>query len=254
MSMLKATLALLLCVFSCFLFSQNKLYTGFEIGPKYDLYQFYSDTNDLQTKPFLNGIFGFNLGYALKNGLIIETGIYKNNFRLAYYFKTPKGFELLKHNSSLIFSSVQIPLRIKTNIKIFKDKIFLSSYIGSSVLTNSKVGYMTSSTTKAVILLNGIPQDSVIVTAVSQKLVKHPFLIECGVGFDFLLYKQIQLTIMASYYSGLSTLTKSDLVYQINDMPASTGSVLSKGDSFNIFLGIKYPISNLWGKKNQSSE
>ncbi|NOZ45801.1 MAG: hypothetical protein GXO79_03365 [Chlorobi bacterium] len=230
-------------------FAQNKTYIGFDFGYKGDIYQFADYGNSLTAYPIPGSVYGFNLGQELKNSIIVESGIYKVNYWSSVMFK-----ELSFGSSGSSIDSWQIPFRLKTNINLYKNKISISPYIGyvlafnqnytSSRPNNASLGYGSATITNST--------DSISYYYDEFSNYKKVFsLIETGIALNYKTKHGFQWSIITNYNTGLSKVIQQNVKYTINNQPEQKGNYVSNGDNFQVLIGLKYQISNIWQNKNE---
>jgi hypothetical protein len=224
-------------------FCQKEKYIGFDFGPKIDFFQHYDESTYLRNAKPVNGLWGFNFGCEIKKPFFFETGIYKNNFSIAYYFKGDNGFEPDRYSSSGNFKSWQIPVSIKTRFNLYKEKIKFNYIIGFVWLANNYIGTESYGIESASEYMDSTKVDSVKYTFTNTKISGNNILLQTGVGFEFLLFRKIYITLSGIYYSGFNTITKLDMTYTLNNHQPYKAGVISKGDSFNLLFGLKLPIN-----------
>lgn len=242
---MKLNIAALLILLPFVSIGQNKIYLGFEIGPKFEIYQYVDNGNGLYTEPFVfSPIYGVTIGRELNQTLIFETGFYVNNYGKNYRIKGVWGF-----GASNAFLAYQIPLRLKARLNLFRDRLSIVPTIGYTLAINEDYGSSGSgysSTGSSGLQYN----DSTRIEDISTYNFEKTYgVIEMGVGLDYKLKNSWTLYLATNYLAGFSRIVEIDVKYWINDEPEQTGTVFSNGNYYNIVFGIKYPISNLWTKK-----
>ena len=226
-------------------FGQVGIYLGLEGGDKFDLLKVNDEKGYIKTDMDhgSNLQYGFNVMFDIQNKFLLETGIYKNTFSESFYFEFPKAkiMEPSLYNSA--FVSWNIPLRMKKRFNILKEKLFVTPFIGCSVSTNLYKGLLNNleDTLTSGTFTNAT--DSVFYSMKSYKLNKFHLLIESGFSIDFLLFQKIYLQLITGYNIGLKNYYRIDVLYEMNDIPATSGTVYSKGNSIYFLMGLKFPIS-----------
>ena len=226
-------------------FGQNSTYLGIEIGPKFEVYQSTDNGNELYTKPFFfSPIYGLTIGQEINNTFTLETGFFVNNYGESYRIEGEGGY-----GASNALVAYQIPLRLKAQLNLLKDRLSLVTTIGYTFAINSDYG---SSGSGSSFSSSTSPQynDSTRTEYVSTyNLKKTCGLIETGLALNYKFKNSMILSLAANYLTGFSRVVETDVKYWINDEPSQTGTVFSNGDYFSVIIGLKYPISELWTKK-----
>lgn len=75
-------------------------------------------------------------------------------------------------------------------------------------------------------------------------------MLETGVGLELIVFKEVLLYASYSYYTGLNDIYKVN--YSIYNGLVSTDDAVavSRGSYWNIAIGVKFAISNLWMKRD----
>ena len=234
------------CFVTNFAWGQERTYIGVDFGYKGDVRSLTDNGSSLMkmTQSGLN--YGFNIGHELSNNLILESGIYSVNYWHGVNFK-----ESASWSSGSSFSSIQVPIRLKRKINIYKNKLLITPYFGVNLAYN----------------LSGLPKGSI--TGHSSGSFSSPdtyfeynadnygnlsnffFITEGGFSIDYKNRNDFQWSIITSYNQGLSKVSKQVVRYTVNDESEQSGVYTSKGSNFQVLLSLKYPISNFWLQKEK---
>ena len=246
--MIKSGIKFLLLLLPFFSFGQNSTYLGIEIGPKFEVYRSTDNGNGLYTKPFFfSPIYGLTVGQDINNTFTLETGFFVNNYGES--FRIEGEGDVFGYDASNALVAYLIPLRLKAQLNLLKDRLSLVTTIGYTFAINSDYG---SSGSGSSFSSSTSPQynDSTRTEYVSNYSLKKTYgLIETGLALDYKFKNSMILSLSANYLTGLSRVVETDVKYWINDEPEQTGTVFSNGDYFSLIIGLKYPISELWTKK-----
>ncbi len=244
---MKSVLLSILIVLPIFLYSQNDTYIGLEFGPKFDIYQNVDNGEYLHTPPFFSTpIVGLVLGQEINDYLSLETGVFINDYFESFRIRGDFGY-----SSSNAIVAIQIPVRIRGKLPIVKDKFDVSAHLGYSLALNTSYGSTGGSGSFSTIP-NSVSLDSIRTQAVSNYSLRKTYhLVDMGLSLDYTFKSKITLSLMGNYLRGFNRVVEMDVKYWINDQPEQTALVYSNGDYYSIMLGIKYPISNLWKKKQK---
>ena len=240
---------ILLLVIPSFIFAQNKTYLGFDIGRKYDIYQSIDNGDALYTEPFTCcPVLGINLGQEINKTFTFETGIYLNSYGGGF------GINGIGYTGGNNFLAYQIPLRLKANLNIIEDKLRLVTTVGYTFAYNLNPGstgsgsIISTSTSQS----SGVMIDSSIVEYnynVSQR--EYYGLLETGISIEYIFKNDIIIYLAANYLTGFKRMVEYDVKYTLNNQGEQNGKAFSNGDYYSIFLGLRYPISNIWNKKDK---
>lgn len=215
-------------------YGQN-LYMSLEVGPKFEVYQSTDKGGVIYTKPFLYmPIYGLVLGHEINNVFSIESGLYINDYGESYRVLGDWGYGI-----SNGFVAYQIPLRLKSQINLHKERLKLSTHIGyhfaihdAYYSTSRGGGHFT------------YPQEGFTRT---EDITVYDFrktysLIETGIGLDYLLKNSIILYLKANTLRGFSRVVETNVKYWVDEGDEKNATVFSNGDYFSFVFGIKYPI------------
>lgn len=241
--MIKSTTIILLSIlFSPFVtLAQKSTFIGVEIGPKYDIYDYTDNTDRLYTKPFFySPAYGLTIGQELNKTITLETGIYFNDYGESYIIEGDIGYGA----TNAIFVT-QIPLRLKANLQLLKDKLNLVGTVGYTFSFNSSGGTGTGSFT-SISPFNG---DTLNSSYTSNYDLKSAYgLFETGLALELQFRNSSRLYLAANYLVGSSRVVESEVTYSYNSEPEQRGTVFSYGNYYSIVVGYKYPTSKFWAK------
>lgn len=239
MKILIKTLLILLPIVAI---GQNKTYLGFEIGPKFEIYQYEDNGDALYTRPFFfSPVYGLTLGQELNKTLSLETGFYINDYGESYRIEGDWGY-----SSSNAFLAYQIPLRLKARLDLVRERLSLAGTVGYTLGFNNDFGSAGAGAAFSA-SSNGEYNDSTRTQHISNYSFNRVFgLIETGVALDYTMKNSLSLYLSANYLAGLNRMVELDVSYWINDEPEQTATVYSNGNYYSIVFGVRYPISNLW--------
>ncbi len=235
------TSVILIFIFKSNVCAQNKTYFGFEAAITNDVYEISDNGSDLKSVRIVEGFWGFNFRQDINNYLFLEIGLIRNYYDEGFGFKTTGSI-----GSTDAMKAWIIPLRLGTKINLCNRKIFLVPVIGYSFCISpdhpsrkSGSGYIKAN------------NDSVSFNFSSYAgLTRHFTLLQTGIGFEFKLFNTAILSINTNYYTGFQKIIQLDINYKSNNLPQMTGHGFSKGEFWNLGVGLKYPISSFWKKKS----
>ena len=238
---LKTTITSTFLLVSLALNAQNRTYLGVEVGPKFEIYEYADNGDALYTKPFLfSPIYGVTLGQEINRNFMLETGFFINDYGESYRIRGDIGW----FSSSGIIA-YQIPLRLKARLNLIKDRLSLISTIGYAFAINNDYGYDSYGKSLTTNNLPGFNQRTETVDT-SRYLKKTYNMLETGLALEYEFRNSLKLSLSANYLRGFSRVTEIDVRYRIDNGPEQMGTVFSNGDYYSIFLGLRYPISNIW--------
>jgi hypothetical protein len=223
---------------------QNKTYLGVEVGPKFEIYDYTDNGDGLYTKPFFfSPIWGVTLGQELNQTFMLETGFYVNDYGESFRIEGDWGASYSASNAILAF---QVPARLKARINLLKDKLSIVPSVGFTLAINNDYessGAGSSFTTSSNPQFNDSTRTEYISNYNLQRIYG---LVEGGIGLEYKFKNSMIMYLSGSYLAGFKPVVDLDVTYRINDEPAQTANVFSDGSYYNVVVGLKYPISNLW--------
>ena len=235
------TPAIIIFLFNCNLCGQNKTYFGLEVAMTHEVFEISDNGSDLKSVPIIDGFWGFNFRRDINNYLFLETGLIRNYYDVGFGFKTVGSFGTTNAMKTWI-----IPLRLGTKINLYKRKIFLVPVIGYSI--NISPNHPSRSSGSGYIKSKS---DSVSFNFASYSgLTLHFSLLQTGIGFEFKLFNTAIFSINTNYYTGFQKVIQLDINYRVNNLPQMSGHGFSKGEFWNLGVGLKYPVSNFWKKRS----
>lgn len=219
--------------------AQHKNWVGVDIGPIFLLFQKIEEGIGIKTPPIPAGMLGINLRHQVNERILIESGLYKSNYEHGY------GFTVFDSRGTLTGSieTLQIPIRVKYQKKLFESKITVMTHAGLNYLYD-KSGLIsgTYSETHRQIPGNYIVKSSHNFTINPQ----HSFLLsEFGLGVDFRILNYALLSINGNYQIGFQKIIRIYVDYSINGGAQQSGEVFFRGNNFQILAGLKIPIDKL---------
>jgi hypothetical protein len=199
----------------------QKVLVGFQLGP-----------NSGYPKGNIEGVWGINLAFVNKNGIILEIGRYKS--AIGYGGTTLNGNTIFLGNT---INSAQIPVRLQKRINILKNKIFINPSAGLSYLyhVDSHVSYGHAYT--------AYPGDTTFYSFSNQSLHKNGFLAEAGAKVEFIILKYLSLNFACYYSRGFYSLAQTTYTYNEPSVNKSgEEKITSKGNNLQFFAGLSYTI------------
>jgi hypothetical protein len=233
--MKKAGLILLFTLVTIFSFAQQKTYIGLDFSGSNDLYKITDSGTELTNPPLKNNQFAITVRQDINKYLSIETGLMRKHLVRGLIF-TPlvgSGGEWYGGRSNII------PLKLITRINIRKEKIYLVPTIGINYYMcghqggSSYGGYQKEE--------GGDSVHSQFTT--TSGLHANYFLLQLGLSSEFLIWKKFIFSIFVNRYIGFERILTTNINYTVNKNPQIyTASEYTKGDFWNLGIGIKYPL------------
>ncbi|MCB0504259.1 MAG: hypothetical protein KDC58_02040 [Cyclobacteriaceae bacterium] len=219
--------------------SNGNFYLGFETSLANDQYKIEDNEDNLEPASLYNVTWGFNLRKDLKGPIFLETGfVYK------YYWQGIAFKNIPSFGSSSSDNSWLIPLRFGMYSSIYRNKVYFVPVIGYTFGINPPFGYGSGS---GKYISPSIEVEYSYTE--NPNISRYYSLLQTGLGLEVLLYKKLLFSLAANYYSGFSTTTQLDITYTINNGTPIEAVAKSKGQFWDVELGIKYCFGNAFSKK-----
>ena len=224
-------------------FSQNKTFFGGEFAITGDIYDIIDPCNLITTTPLITGSWGLTVGLEINNNFLIETGLIRKYYDEGFGYNMKS---LILGTYSNAFIIWQIPFRLKSRINLINKRLFLTATIGYHFSINTEYGYGGGS--GGGVFIDG--NDTIRVSyTINDSITKTFSLIETGLGFEFLAFDGFIISLTSSYYTGIRKVYQLDMTTENCNCSSDNVYGISKGAYWNIALGVKYALSNLWRSK-----
>ena len=214
---------------------KKNTYLGFEVAVANDIYKLTDSGEYLKSVPLYNVAWGFNIRHIFRQ-IFVEGGF------IIKYYQEGFGFETIPYYAtSSSDASWLIPLRGGINLDVYRQKLFWVPVIGYTFGINPPFGYGSGYGTQES------NATSIEYTVVEKDNAYRYFsLLQLGAGLETKVFKSLLINLSINYYMGFNTILEEDITYSVNSAPAETGNAISKGNFWNVNMGIKYPISTFW--------
>jgi hypothetical protein len=244
----KLLIFIFIILFSQISFSQKSTYLGFEGAVVNDIYNIEDPCNIIESNPIYQVSWGVNVEQELSNNFSIQTGIIRKYYDEGFGYT--KGTIVLGYQANA-FNTWQIPIRIISKQNLVKDKLFITQALGFHYSINSNYDYGKSSGGGSY--LDGGDTISASYTVNGFKEKTFP-LIEAGLGLELKIYDSFLISLSSSYLTGLKKVHQLDISTEGYGCSTNNAISFSKGSYWNIALGFKYAISNIWSKRKSSKQ
>jgi hypothetical protein len=218
---------------------QSKTYFGLEFSIFNDIYKIEDQGNALKTVPLTDAQGGINIRQEIKRKIFLEAGVIFKQYWEGFGFRTIPSYSASTDDPSWL-----IPVRIGANLNIYKEQLYLVPVIGYTYGINPPYGGGGG---------RGRAQAGTLMISYNYTNAPDSYryfpLLQTGIGFEFPVLKTFLVSISSSYYSGFKQVTRLDITYTVNGSDPIMATATSKGEFWCGTLGVKYPISNLWVKK-----
>jgi hypothetical protein len=215
--------------------AQLSVHSGFTAGKSIHTF-----TVDNQNDVLQSGI-GEENTYSVPIRLAVgswsfQTGLFSNNLTRAYYFETPGGTQYgNKYDDKRSISTFKIPFIFSKEFKLV-NRVSLAPKVGIAWLTDR-----TESDSTEVLSGTISGPDFQVVESVSNVENKNKFLAEAGLDLNIYPFRHFIITAGISYSYGLQRIETTDITYSLNG-EETTETLVSKGNGFNIQVGLKIPL------------
>lgn len=240
----RLVISILTILISSEMFSQKNTCLGFETAISKDISEFSDNGDRLKSyNSFGSGLLGVTIEREVNNYITISTGIIRKYYNIGYSIdlaEYPVRTTLIQ-----VMNSWQIPLRFTTRMNLFEEKISLSTLVGINYCSNSVDKYRSIYDKDTLLEDKTGSVDTLILNKIlTPELTKSFFLLKTGIGIDFRILKKTFLTLSTSYNTGFRKISQLDVNYQVNSS-VMNGKIYSKGEYWDIGIGLKYTINNI---------
>ena len=227
------------------LLGQRATYINLGVAVNNDIFEFYDPCNIMQSAFLLSHAWSVTITQEVIPHLSIESGFISK--------VTMSGIKLNREHPdwgqinsfNLAFYSTQIPLRIKGNIFLIKNKLQISSTLGYHFGINHDY-YWEDDYSETQFY----PDDTISYTRTSFNPRKNYSLVEAGIGFNYAFNPSLEFAAETSYYKGFNRVYRDDIEISSIDCSTSDGFGFSEGSYWSLVLTLRLKISNLWNKEN----
>ncbi len=226
-------------------FSQNKTFVGAELAMTGDIYDIIDPCNLITTTPLITGSWGLTIGQEINKNFLIETGLIRKYYDEGFGYNTES---VILGTYSNAYNTWQIPLRLKSRINLLHKRLFLTATAGYSFSINTEYGYGGGSGGGGMV--NGNDTINVFYT-VNDSVTKTFSLLETGLGFEYVVFDGLIISLSSSYYTGLKKAYQLNMTTEGCNCNTDNAFGISKGGYWSVAFGIKYSVSNLWTRKKQ---
>ena len=204
--------------------AQNRTWLNYEVGIIQDSHNWNTQLSNLQFLKSRESIVGGYIEQEINNFFSVELGVNDKFYGCdGLYVEN----DTVKFNLMYYAQCVQIPLRFRTRINLFKDKLFISPHVGLGLLIKSYDG------------LGIYPDENEdFQIEVKTAFPKTACLIETGLSVELILKSWKFAFLATGSYS-----RKEFLNYSVKDMNTYFSS---NGGYFSYQIRIGYAISNIW--------
>jgi len=222
--------------------AQNKTYFGIEFSVGNDLWEIDDQGGYLVTVPLIDAQGSIHLRQEVNRNIFVEAGVLLKQYWQGFGFKTIPYYGATTSDPSWL-----LPVRIGVNVNVYKKKIYLVPVVGYTHGINSPYGPFPSSPGY------GTQRSSTIVVNYDYteypRSWRHFSLLQRGIGLEVKVFRGSVVSLCYNHYHGLDRVVELAIRYDVNNSPPMTGTAISKGEFWNVALGLKYPISNFWQRK-----
>jgi len=214
---------LILC-FICInnVYSQNRTWITYEVGQSRNQNEWNSNGSNLEIRKGHEGIVGLYIEQEVNKYLSIEIGVNDK-----FYGFDAKINEVDTIKLSSYAQYVQIPLRLKGKFNLFKERVYLSSFVG--------VGFTFNSYNGVKIYPNGYDY------LIQSNFPKNIYILQSGLNLEVML-KSWRFGCLVTYNNN----PKDFIKYSVDALETSFKST---GDYMTYQLRVGYAISNIWKKR-----
>lgn len=219
--------------------AQHQTTIGADFGVIFPKFELYDLGGKLKNGNLPSEIYGFNISQGIYKNLSLEAGynyftIYGGpNFKFSY-----------GSGGGNILDVYQFPLSLKYNFPIVKNKI--TGDVNFGIINCINASYNSYGQGSMTYISAGDTGKA----KYFERVDFHRYfpMIEAGLGFNFRLFEDLYFSLNTSYQKGFLKVIEEEIYYQYNSQPVQLAWQISRGNNFQVLLGLKYPVSNVWQK------
>ncbi|MCT4586443.1 MAG: hypothetical protein N4A71_01330 [Carboxylicivirga sp.] len=222
-------LFLYISVFSGICTAQNRTWITYEVGVGVNQQSWNSSFKNVDFQKSTHSIVGAYIEQELNNYFSLEIGINDKYYGFDSYHFAADTFNLMSYAQY-----IQIPLRLRSRIHLFKNRIFLSPHIGLDYMNKqySKIGISKTPDNLDVEIKKDFPN--------------HAILFEGGLSLELVL-KSWKFALLYTEH-----INQSDFAnYKVDELDTHFSS---SGSYRTLKFRIGYAVSNLWAKKKNKEQ
>jgi hypothetical protein len=235
-------LLFIICLLSVvFCSGQKTTWVGIEGSFAVDRYEIVDHYGALKRPVIISPLAGINIRQEITGNTFLETGILYKPYDEGTSFKGNFGY-----SQSTGFNAWIIPVRMGTKIKLYR-KVCMIPVIGYAIGFDRDYTYDTGGGTGSGSISNTgtVINYNYDVTYPSRSWG----LLQTGIGFQFILFKKMDLTVSTNYYTGFKTVLSQHYQYSVNSSAQHEADTFTNGGFFSSGIAFRYPVSGIWQKK-----
>ena len=236
--------------------SQRQTWLGADAGRKSIYFNYFDSGSRLRAPAVPAEVWGFNITQELIKSFALEAGLYRSNYNMGFCFYRP-GYLCGGYSNAM--RTWQIPIRLKYRFALAKDKAGITAHLGGVFVKD--MNYTTIVTVDTGRFSSGfgtsyIEGDTIRYTdeETFSNFRKNFILLETGLALDIKISKSLMLVMLANYQVGFTRIIETNLNYTVNSGPTYVGQVYTNGNNFQVLIGLKYRLSNLWRRETMDSK
>ena len=249
---MRFVLFLFLQFFGILCFSQSKVhlqtFAGLEGGIMLSIPRIEDSGNQLLSKWANNGCLGFVVKQEIYSNLYFSFGANTQKYNVSFRFKDDDATTSFKKINLIRFPlkvAYEIPLKFGVPELQVGLSVGLNYYLNQNPgLSDSKSGFIGSDIKNSYYKLDSKYSDE-----------KFGMQVDGAAYLNILMAKGTVLTIGTAYYYGVKDLLTSSVIYKkAEGFQEISSKINGKADMLSIWIGVHYPISKWWRKRNALDE
>lgn len=219
-------------------FAQKKTSIGLQVGFANDYNGVTDNGNWLRSKPLTTFLGGVVVRHHFSPIFSVETGILHKKHAMGVSIESTEGEAFHQSYSDFDIRSLQIPLRLRSRVNLWDNKLFLVPNVGVQYAFNLDHQSIGSSNSAESLATYMVYKELEI-----QTLRQSFFLVEAGLGLEFPLAKRLDFGLGVDYVNGFQKTMDMQVAYGINRAGPTFGQVFSEGRYLSFDFRLMYQLS-----------
>ncbi|MBI1306156.1 MAG: hypothetical protein GC181_06030 [Bacteroidetes bacterium] len=229
------------------IWGQNQYFFGLDLGPKVDVYHMATGyakpySPNMKIHNDVGALFGVTGGVLLDNKYVLETGLYRSNYRATFELFDEKGRLYFRHTPVNTFTAYYLPVILYQRKKIGKlPNMFIQYGGGFSTIVGAKVGLQTPYYSQEVPLNEAdLTEGYISYTVVNNSFDAKIITLNMNVSLHYPVNEVVVASLTASGRFGISGNNYVDIEHTTPDHYKVQNSLFTKGGGFQLQFGFRY--------------
>ncbi|MCB0735390.1 MAG: hypothetical protein KDC76_12465 [Bacteroidetes bacterium] len=225
---------------------QNRYFLGVDIGPKVDIYRLASGGSrpydpSLSVENDLGAFFGVNGGVLVENKIMVETGLYRSNFRAVIDIVNEDGQHYFQNTPINTFTAWFLPVNFNIR-KPWRDKPnqFWYAGFGTSTLVGIKRGVDQYISHGELVDPSDINQGTIGYSITSNSFDAKIITLNGNAGIHYPINASVVANFSISVRLGVAGNNFIDIDHETPDYPSVKNTIYTSGSGAQLQFGFRY--------------